>query len=261
MCIRDSCGDFPEDANCVLSCASKPLWEATAGCSGASEKTTHIRFPFPPCLSRKRQSWQHVFEVTTGCGDFTSLQFVFKPVCKPRTPTGRRPLREHQKDPQSGPGAPKPKTHQCCFKLILERPRLRSAPLGASLGLLGLPGRLLGPPAASWVPPVAKLRNKLVPTCSPPTADVTNNHVWSARAKHAIYEKHPSLDEKNIQVDMDLACNPDKTTFAISSLIHGPDLLNMKGQSKQRRGDLGTTVWAPSVAQHSAVRSRKRPTS
>ena len=71
--VTTGCGDFPEDANCVLSCASKPLWEATAGCSGASEKTTHIRFPFPPCQSRKRQSWQHVFEVTTGCGDFKSL--------------------------------------------------------------------------------------------------------------------------------------------------------------------------------------------
>ena len=88
-------------------------------------------------------------------------------------PLGGAPSKKPQKDPQSGPGAPKPKTHQCCSKLILERPRLRSAPLGASLGLLGLPGRLLGPPAASWVPPVAKLGKKLVPTCSPPTADVT----------------------------------------------------------------------------------------
>ena len=40
-----------------------------------------------------------------------------------------------------------------------------------------------------------------------------------------IYEKSPDLDEKHIQVNMDLACDPDETTFAISSLIHGPDLL------------------------------------
>ena len=93
------------------------------------------------------------------------------------------------------------------------------------MGLLGLPGRLLGPPAASWVPPVAKLGNNLPPRAHPSQQTSLCNHVWSARAKHAIYEKHPGLDEKNIQVDMDLACDPDKTAFAISSLIHGPDLL------------------------------------
>ena len=79
------------------------------------------------------------------------------------------------------------------------------------------------PPGASWAPPVAQPGNIVCPR-APPTADVTH-HVWSARAKHAIYEKHPGLDKKNIQVDMDLACDPDKTAFAISSLIHGPDLL------------------------------------
>ena len=76
------------------------------------------------------------------------------------------------------------------------------------------------PPGASWAPPVAQPGNIVCPR-APPTADVTR----SARAKHAIYEKHPGLDEKHIQVDMDLACDPDKTAFAISSLIHGPDLL------------------------------------
>ena len=133
-------------------------------------------------------------------------------------PLGGAPSERPQKDPQSGPGAPKPKTHQCCSKLILERPRLRSAHLGASLGFLGLPGRLLGPP-------VAKLGKNLFPHAHPPQQTSLCNHVWSARAKHAIYEKHPGLDEKRSQVDMDLACDPDKTAFAISSLIHGPDLL------------------------------------
>ena len=63
----------------------------------------------------ERQSWQHVFEVTTGCGDFTSLQFVFKPVCKPRTPTGRRPLREAPKGPPKWPGSSQAKNTSMLF--------------------------------------------------------------------------------------------------------------------------------------------------
>ena len=77
-------------------------------------------------------------------------------------PLGGAPSERPQKDPQSRPGAPKPKTHQCCSKLILERPRLRSAPLGASLGLLGLPGNILG----FLRPPGCLLWQRLGTTCS-----------------------------------------------------------------------------------------------
>ena len=102
-----------------------------------------------------------------------------------------------------------------CDQLPWEPPWACLDFLGVSRGLLRPPGCLL------W----QSLGKNLFPHAHPPQQTSLCNHVWSARAKHAIYEKHPGLDEKHIQVDMDLACDPDKTAFAISSLIHGPDLL------------------------------------
>ena len=97
-----------------------------------------------------------------------------------------------------------------CDQLPWEPPWACLDFLGVSWGVLRPPGCLL------W----QSLGKNLFPHAHPPQQ--TSLH---ARGKHAIYEKHPGLDEKHIQVDMDLACDPDKTAFAISSLIHGPDLL------------------------------------
>ena len=228
-----------------------------------------------PGRERKRPTYDSTFHpACRGKGNHGNMFSRLPPVvvtshhynsCSSRSvsqerPLGGAPSERLQKDTQSGPGAPKPKTHQCCSKLMLEGPRLRSAPLGASLGLLGLPGRLLGPPAASWVPPVAKLGKKLVPTCSPPqqTSAITSGlqgpsmqstrstPAWMKNASKStwtwrVIRTRPRL--RSAPLFMDLTC------------------FNTRSQSKQRRGDLGTTVWAPSVAQHSAVRSRKRPTS
>ena len=88
-----------------------------------------------------------------------------------------------------------------CDQLPWEPPWACLDFLGVSWGLLRPPGCLL------W----QSLGKNLFPHAHPP--------------QQTSLQKHPGLDETHIQVDMDLACDPDKTAFAISSLIHGPDLL------------------------------------
>ena len=264
---------------------SMDFWVSTG--YGDSQRTQIVSSPVPqshcgrrlravPGRQRKRPTYDSPFHpACRGKGNHGNMFSRLPPVvvtshhynsyssrsASQERPLGGAPSERPQKDPQSGPGAPKPKTHQCCSKLILERPRLRSAPLGASLGLLGLPGRLLGPPAASWVPPVAKLGNNLSPRAHPPTADVTT--ITSGLQGPSMQSTRSTLAWMK---------NTSKSTWTWRVIRTRPRLrsaplfmdltcFNTRSQSKQRRGDLGTTVWAPSVAQHSAVRSRKGPTS